>query len=199
MNRFIIGLLVLTLLSCSQKEKLLGETAWQKKMNADFKDASKSPLKKKDLKNFKSLDFFPFDSSYVVRANLVRTPDSEWFNMKTSTGDVTVERIYGVLHFNLNGEPFQLNVYEGQESMQMGRFNKYLFLPFLDDTNGNTTYAGGRYINLQIPDSNNITINFNMAYSPYCDYNEKYSCPIVPRVNYLPTEVKAGVKAYKKN
>ena len=84
---------------CSKKEKLLGDTAWQKEMNAMFKDASKSPLKKKDIKTFKTLDFFDYDSSYVVKANLKETPDTEWFNMKTTTGEVSVERIYGILNF----------------------------------------------------------------------------------------------------
>ena len=51
-------------------------------MNADYKDASKSPLKDKDRKTFRTLDFFMFDSTYVVTALLKRTPDSKWFKMK---------------------------------------------------------------------------------------------------------------------
>ncbi|WP_299521368.1 DUF1684 domain-containing protein [Winogradskyella sp.] len=200
MKRFLIGLLVLSVLSCSQKEKLLGDTEWQKQMNADFKDASKSPLKKKDLKSFKALDFFPFDSSYVVKASLEKTPNSEWFEMKTTTGDVNIERVYGVLSFNLKGKTFKLNSYVGEESMQMGRFGSYkLFLPFLDDTNGSSTYAGGRYIDLMTPEGDSIEIDFNKAYNPYCAYNEKYSCPIVPRENYVPIKIEAGLKNFKKH
>ncbi|WP_111683733.1 DUF1684 domain-containing protein [Winogradskyella tangerina] len=198
MNRYIIGLFLLCVLSCSKKEKLLGDTAWQKQMNIMFKDASKSPLKKKDLKSFKTLDFFPFDSTYVVKANLKETPDSEWFNMKTTTGDFNVERIYGVVSFELNGETFQLNVYQNKEEIQSEGSRDALFLPFLDDSNGNSTYAGGRYIDLRIPDGNTITIDFNTAYNPYCAYNDKYSCPIVPRSNYIATKVEAGIKDFKK-
>jgi len=29
-------------------------------------------------------------------------------------------------------------------------------------------------------------------------YNEKFSCPIVPRVNYVDIEIKAGVKDFLK-
>ena len=68
-----------------------------------------------------------------------------------------------------------------------------LFLPFIDDTNGNESYGGGRYINLDIPQVDNLIIDFNSAFNPYCVYDEKYSCPIVPRENYLPLEIKAGV------
>ena len=72
------------------------------------------------------------------------------------------------------------------------------FLPFLDETNGETTYGGGRYIETRIPEGDVLTIDFNKAFNPYCAYNEKYSCPIVPRENYLRIAITAGVKKYKK-
>jgi uncharacterized protein (DUF1684 family) len=71
-----------------------------------------------------------------------------------------------------------------------------LFLPFLDNTNGDTTYGGGRYIDLRIPEGDTIEIDFNKAYNPYCAYNSRYSCPIVPRENYLDTNIEAGVKKF---
>jgi uncharacterized protein (DUF1684 family) len=43
-----------------------------------------------------------------------------------------------------------------------------------------------------------MEIDFNKAYNPYCVYNEKYSCPIVPRSNYLDLKVTAGLKMFKK-
>jgi uncharacterized protein (DUF1684 family) len=198
MKPFLFSLLVLCVIACSQKQELLGDTAWQQKMNSDFKDASKSPLKAKDLKVFKGLDFFTFDSTFVVKALLKRTPDSEWFNMKTTTDFLSKERVYGVLSFQLKGKTFHLNVYQGEETMQKEGFEDYLFLPFLDNTNGNSTYGGGRYIDLRIPLGDTIELDFNKAYNPYCVYNEKFSCPIVPRVNNLDIEVMAGVKMFKK-
>jgi len=81
--------------------------------------------------------------------------------------------------------------------MDQPGWEDYLFLPFLDDTNGNTTYGGGRYVDLRIPKNDTITIDFNTAYSPYCAYNENYSCPIVPRENYLDIKVKAGVMSFE--
>ena len=55
------------------------------------------------------------------------------------------------------------------------------------------------YIESSIPDDDFIQIDFNEAFNPYCTYNDKYSCPIVPRVNYLPIKIEAGVKAFKKD
>src|SRR5690606_39839977 len=55
---------------------------------------------------------------------------------------------------------------------------KHLFLPFYDLTSGETTYGGGRYLDVEIPESNKMIIDFNQAYNPYCAYSARYSCPI---------------------
>ena len=200
MKNFLLLFLMVFSVACAQEKQMHNEeTKFQKELNAEYKDATTSPLKKKDLKKFKSLDFFKFDSTYVVKAKLKRTPDSEWFNMKTTTDRVSKERVFAIITFQLNEKTYQLNVYQGKDLMSTEDYRDYLFLPFLDDTNGTTTYGGGRYIDLSIPESDTLTIDFNTAYNPYCAYNDKYSCPIVPRENYLATEVKAGVKAYDKH
>lgn len=198
--RILLLFLMLGSLSCAQDKKIIkAETEWQKEMNANFKDATKSPLKDKDRKTFTGLDFYTFDSTFVVKAQLKRTPDSKWFKMKTTTDRVSDERVYGVLSFELNGKAFELNVYQGKKLMNTEEYKDYLFLPFLDNTNGEGSYSGGRYIDLRIPEGDTMIIDFNTAYNPYCAYNELFSCPIVPRVNYLDTKVEAGVKAFAKH
>lgn len=198
MKNLMLFVLVIFSFGCTENKKMIvDETPFQRKMNTEFKDASKSPLKAKDLKAFDGLDFFPYDSAFVVTATLKRTPNSEWFDMKTSTDRLSTERVLGVLNFELKGESYQLNVYQGEKLMQTEGFEDYLFLPFLDNTNGASTYGGGRYIDLKIPEGNTIEIDFNSAYNPLCAYNEKYSCPIVPRVNYVDLDVEAGVMAFK--
>ena len=78
--------------------------------------------------------------------------------------------------------------------MQTAGYEDYLFLPFRDETNGKETYGGGKYIDLRIPDGNEIVIDFNQSYQPYCAYNAyDYSCPIVPEENFLPLRIEAGV------
>ncbi|MBJ7879392.1 DUF1684 domain-containing protein [Gelidibacter salicanalis] len=184
--------------SCTQKkQQLQGDTEFQRELNAEFKDASKSPLKDKDRRDFKGLEFFEFDSTYVVSASFKRTEDEKPFKMKTTTDRLATYVKYGEVSFTLNNDNFQLNVYQDQDLLNEEEFEDYLFLPFLDDTNGEESYGAGRYIDLKIPADNQITIDFNTAYNPYCAYNEKYSCPIVPRENYVDTEVRAGVKDYK--
>ena len=199
-NLMLMVVVLMAVFSCGQNKRLiLGETEFQKTINAEYKDASTSPLKDKDRKVFESLEFFKFDSTYVVTAQFKRVENAAWFNMKTTTDRVSKERVYGILTFELKGEAFSLNVYQGQELMTKEGFEDYLFLPFLDETNGLESYGGGRYLDMKIPESNTIVIDFNSSYNPYCAYNERFSCPVVPRVNYLKTRVEAGVKAFEKH
>ena len=194
----LIVVVLLIFLGCqSKKRPIKSKSEHQKQQNSFFKDASKSPLKHKDLKTFEGLDFFPIDSLFVVEAQLKRTPNTSFFDMKTSTDRVTKERVFGVLSFTINNELYALNVYQSAPDPDSKTAPDYLFLPFLDATNGIETYGGGRYIDLSIPDNNQLIIDFNTAYNPYCAYNEKYSCPIVPRENDLPIKINAGVKRFK--
>jgi len=49
---------------------------------------------------------------------------------------------------------------------------------------------------LENPEGNELTIDFNMAYNPYCVYNPNHSCPIPPNENDLPIKILAGEKMY---
>jgi uncharacterized protein (DUF1684 family) len=200
MKNILLFAIFITVLGCAQgREPIPGETEFQREINAEYKDASTSPLKDKDRKNFKGLEFFKFDSIYIVNAKFERTPNETSFQMKTTTDRLPVYVKYGVVTFNLKGQEHQLNLYQNQDVNKKKGYEDSLFLPFLDNTNGEESYGGGRYIDLKIPEGDEIVINFNKAYNPYCAYNEKYSCPIVPRENYLELKVEAGVKAFKKH
>ena len=198
MNKSLLVLFsLLLILNCESKKRYdKNLTPFQREMNEFFKDASISPLKEKDLKTFRGLDFFVFDSSYVVNAALTRTPDEKSFKMKTTTDRLPEYIKYGTVTFDLFGKSYSLNIYKNLEGINKEGYRDYLFLPFLDDTNGFESYGGGRYIDLDIPKGSNLVIDFNSAYNPYCVYDEKYSCPIVPKDNYLPLEINAGVKDY---
>lgn len=198
-KNILLLILFISVLGCGQdKQPLLGETAFQKKQNAEFKDAVKSPLTKKDRKNFRGLDFFKIDSSYVVTADFKSTPNETPFEMPTTTDRKPLYVKYGELTFSLKGEACKLNVYQDLELVKTEGFEDYLFLPFIDETNGETTYGGGRYLDINEPKDAVLVLDFNKAYNPYCAYNPKYSCPIVPLENTLNVKVEAGVKAFEK-
>lgn len=173
------------------------ETAfdYQQHLNKEFADSLSSPLMKEDLKQFKALDFFSISENFVVQASFTRI-EGEVFEMKTSTDRKPKYRVYGVLKFQMNKKNLQLFVYQNLDLMKRPGYEDYLFLPFSDLTNGKESYIGGRYLDMRIPKTEKVTIDFNKAYNPYCAYNYKYSCPIVPMENDLDIEIKAGVKKF---
>lgn len=169
---------------------------FQKTINAEYADAKTSPLMEEDLKSFKTLDFYPVNGKYFVNAKLVKAKNEKVFEMKT-TGTRTPKYIkYGTLYFTIDGVALQLNVYRSIDLSKTKEYKDHLFLPFSDLTSGKQSYIGGRYIDLKVPKGETIAVDFNQAYNPYCAYNHKYSCPLVPLENDLKIEIKAGVKAF---
>ena len=204
MKKYILIASLLCMISCNAQDKrpVIGETEYQQKLNASYKDATKSPLKKKDLRKFTGLDFFPVDSSFAVIAVLTKTKDAPTFEMATTTDRKPLYKEYGLLNFSLKGKDLQLTIYQSQDDLRDEKYKEYLFLPFTDATSGNESYGGGRYMDVMISDEKpdgTISLNFNNTYNPYCAYNDRFSCPLTPRKNYLDIEIKAGVKVFKKH
>lgn len=170
--------------------------AFQSELNLQYADSLRSPLLKKDRLYFTGLDFFPVDSAYFVQAKLIRTPDEKPFEMPTTTARRPKYVKYGELIFTIQGKNLKLNVYQNVDMPRNPLYKDNLFLPFTDRTSGVESYGGGRYIDLKIPAGDTIDIDFNKAYNPYCAYNPRYSCPLVPNENDLNIEIRAGVKKF---
>ncbi|SHJ56107.1 hypothetical protein SAMN04488508_110173 [Aquimarina spongiae] len=171
--------------------------SFQDELNHEFAAEETSPLSPKDLKSFKTLDFFKIDTSFCFKAKFVRTPYETPFIMKTTTGREPLYVKYAEAHFEFQDKKYTVNIYQNQGLTTESEYENYLFLPFTDLTNGETTYAGGRFIDLSIPEGDEILIDFNTAYNPYCAYNDRYSCPIPPEENHLNLLIPVGVKKYK--
>lgn len=182
--------------SFAQNNEVEAVYEFQKKMNAEFADAEESPLTEEDRVQFKGLDFYPINEKLIVEATFKKAKKEKPFKMKTSTNRTPMYVKFGTLYFELEGKTFQLNVYQNLELSKRPGFKDYLFLPFSDVTCGKESYIGGRYIDMRIPKTDKVVINFNKAYNPYCAYNHKYSCPIVPLENDLNIAIEAGVKKF---
>jgi uncharacterized protein (DUF1684 family) len=189
--RFMVLLLPLLGFAQQQFDEVRVQV-FQNELTTEFADSIKSPLTGEDRLAFKGLDFYAPDAKYFVNAKFRRTNQEKPFRMKTSTDRLPTYVKYGELTFMLEGKQFRLNVYQNVELVRKKEFNDYLFLPFSDLTSGNETYIGGRYIDLKIPKGDTIAVDFNQAYNPYCAYNHKYSCPIVPLENDLNIAIKAA-------
>jgi len=196
MQKFFYLFLFFSIVGFAQKEDMQSSKAYQEELNVEFADSLKSPLKEEDRLHFKGLDFFAIDEKYIVKAKFVKSKKQKSFKMKTTTDRTPIYIKYGELHFTIDSTDLVLNVYQNIELSKRKGFKDYLFLPFLDTTNGNESYIGGRFLDMKIPKEEEVIINFNKAYNPYCAYNYKYSCPIVPLENDLPIAIPAGVKKF---
>jgi len=109
-------------------------------------------------------------------------------------------RQYGLLTFTVNDTVCTLQVYQSLALMKKRGLKDYLFIPFADQTNYITTYAGGRYIELRTGDIKNdsVILDFNKCYNPYCAYADGYSCPVPPDANKLPVAIPAGEMQFGK-
>lgn len=168
----------------------------RKKQQDKIRDPKESPLEKKERRHFKGLNYYDIDLSYRVKGRFVKTENPVIFQMKTTTSRLPDYIKYGDVYFELNGLDCRLEVYQSPDIARRPGYEDYLFIPFTDETNGKETYDVGRYLEFRIPTSEEVTVDFNKCYNPYCSYSPNYSCPIPPEVNYLPMEVKSGEKKF---
>ncbi len=158
-----------------------------------MKSASGSPFLKDSIP-FGQLNYFPIDETYRVKASLTSIDNKKVVLLATSDGLEQKYLEYAFAEFQLNGMNHKLLILEVMDSgPQRGK----LFLAFADETSGADTYGAGRYLDLKkVPAATSVILDFNLAYNPYCAYNDTYSCPFPPRENILKTAIKAGEKNY---
>ena len=152
-------------------------------------------------KDKESISFFAVNENYRINCRFERTINSPWFRMESSGPIKNNYRVYGKIRFTINDTAVALNIYQSQDLMAMPKYRDHLFIPFTDATSGEETYESGRYIDLEIADikNDNVLIDFNKAYNPYCAYvSGKFNCPIPPADNRLIVAIRAGEKAFAK-
>lgn len=182
--------------SASNREIETDIHSFQSSLDKEYLDPATTPLRGENFEKFRAHPFFPIDLKYRVLARLTKVKDTKPFEIPTSSGKIKLYRPYAVAQFEIEGQNWELTLFQSMDLMKKEEFKDYLFLPFRDGTNGDTTYGGGKYIDLRIPKEgeDSIVIDFNKSYHPYCAYNAyDYSCPIVPEENKLPISIKAGV------
>lgn len=198
MRSFILILLFTLLNSCgsqSQNKPISDIKKFQSDLNAEYKNPKESPLRGDNLTNFKQHPFFPINLKYRVTAKFIKTENAIPFELPTSSGKTKSYREYGKAEFMLDGKELSLTLFQSLSLMTDPKYKDFLFLPFRDATNEIETYGGGKYMDLKIPQGNQIILDFNKSYQPYCAYNAyDYNCPIVPVENILPVRIEAGVK-----
>ncbi len=156
-----------------------------------FKTSSQPPLTAAQKKEFKGLNYYPENPALRFELSLERYPEPQRVTMQTSTGGTQEYDKVGQLRFKVDGQEAALQVYES--AGEPGSF----FVPFVDATAPQETYGAGRYLEPEEVHPDELLLDFNFAYNPYCAYDpEKWSCPLPPAENRLKVRIEAGEKNY---
>lgn len=145
------------------------------------------------------LRFYSINPAMHVQATVRFLDNQPKFKMTTSSGRGTEAYKYAEVSFSLKGKPYTLFAYQLTYLQKNRATQNEFFIPFLDATSNESSYAGGRYMDFNENEikQNKLWIDFNKAYNPYCAFVNGYNCPIPPKENTLPIPILAG-EAYEK-
>jgi len=160
---------------------------FRREKDAFFRGHPQSPLTPEQKRHFKGLSYFPENPELDLEVEIEEFPEKRTIQMQTSTGDVQSYQRYGRFKLDVEGQEALLTLYSGQHGF---------FLPFADSLAGQETYGAGRYLEPEPLGGNRFSVNFNLAYNPYCAYNPNYSCPLTPAENRVKAAIRAGEKLY---
>jgi uncharacterized protein len=138
-------------------------------------------------RNFRGMKYFPVDPAFRFAAKF--TPDEKMIPIVNILGQTEQEKSPGIVEFAYQGKTYRLRpIFEG----------KTLYFLFKDVTNRSQTYQAGRMLNTPLPENGKVDLDFNRSYNPPCTFTPYATCPLPPRENTLPFEVKAGELRYGK-
>ncbi|HET6527205.1 MAG TPA: DUF1684 domain-containing protein [Balneolaceae bacterium] len=146
-----------------------------------------------NITSFTGIERYPVSKNWRIKAEFKPFEEPKLISIPDVMGEVFQDTLFGILEFQIEDETFTLAPIGNPEK------DDEFFIIFGDQTNGESTYGGGRYLYADIPDKNGITfIDFNKAYNPPCAFTKFATCPLPPAQNRLPVKVTAGEKMYGK-
>ncbi len=197
--RIIVLLFSLIVISCKnytpEEKEYIAEIEKVRSEKNDFmKNSSDSPFNYKGKIHFEPLKYYKIDPGFVFKSKLFEYDSKDTVLIYGTKGEERKAVRYGFIKFNFKGNEFKENVYEGISKAG----ENYFSIWFTDKTSGKETYGVGRYIDFELNADKNFvyTIDFNLAYNPYCAYSPDYSCAIPTKDDYLNLAVEAGEKKF---
>ena len=167
--------------------------SFREKKDRFFKEDSHSPLREIDRKKFRGLIYYPIDLKYAMIGLIEKYPNepkSLYITLPTNKEVGRKYVKYGRFKFKWEGKEYTLQIYRPLGGGE-------LFLPFKDKTSRTETYLKGRYLYIEPMPGGKVLIDLNRAYNPFCQFNEKYTCPFALEENWLPIEIRAGEKRFR--
>lgn len=186
-------LLMFLTISCAENEYVLKIEQFRAMKNENFKKKESSPLTSLEIKKFKGLNYFEIQENYKLEAKFVKETFPKYIRLFNDEKVEEIHQLTGKILFKWNGKPIVLSAFTS-----LNQAPKKLFIPFKDLSSGTLTYGGGRYIEAELINDSTCYLDFNLAYQPFCAYNEEYSCPIPPAENFIQDSILAGEKLFLK-
>lgn len=134
-----------------------------------------------EIAAFKGFNYFVPNADLIFNADFSYFDTAKTEEVKSQLGVQASTKFIGQIRFDYQGETHALDV--GNNG----------FLMVADATNDEETYGGGRYVYLDLPESDGkVTLDFNRLYNPPCSFSAYTTCLYPPRQNRLPFKVLAG-------
>jgi uncharacterized protein (DUF1684 family) len=179
--------------SVKEEEYLKGVQEKRQEIIDFMENDPESPFHRKGELNYDGLKFFDIDPAFNVKARIEKMQSPVPFDIQMTDGETARYFKYAIAHFEIDDKSQKLFLLKSENF-----FNEpWLFLPFYDETSAEESYGGGRFLNVEYHDEEEIYIDFNLAYNPYCAYTDTYRCPIPPAENKITVKVLAGERNYK--
>lgn len=150
-----------------------------------FRHDPHSPVPAEHRGSFRGLQYFPTDPGLVLDLP-VEPADGSTLEISTSDGSSRRYRRAGRVRFTVDGGQAELVLLSSDDEEGF----------FRDATSGTEAYGAGRYLDLEPGEDGSVHVDFNLAYNPYCAYDDAFSCPLPPPENWLRVPVRAGEAAY---
>ena len=132
---------------------------------------------------FTGRHWYEVNEAYRLSARFVPHDPPRAIAVPNILGEIEQQLSPGYAVFLIDGHEHSLDaVTEGDE----------LFFIFRDQTAGDTSYPAGRFLKAALPQNDQITLDFNRAYSPPCAFTAFATCPLPPPRNHLPLRIEVG-------
>lgn len=196
----ITAFLMLFLISCGksyspgQKKYIAEIETFRKQKNLQFLKDPNSPFNQDPKAVFHPLNYYDVNPDFVFKSKLIEYSKKDTITIYGTQGEERKAVRFGYLTFTYNNKPYKLNVYENKT----GNGQKYYSIWFTDKTTNKETYGVGRYLEFEKRDDPNFvyTIDFNLAFNPYCAYSSNFTCAIPTREDYIDLAIEAGEKKF---
>jgi uncharacterized protein len=176
----------------ASNRRYLAEIAEERRLKDRFMaEHPESPFVDAQVPGFSGLRYYPPDLKYRVSAVLERADPPQYAYLRTNRDNQAEMRLVGRLRFRLGKQSLSLAMYHAS-----GSASTSVFVPFRDGTSGKETYGPGRYLTVELNETDAYDLDFNRAFNPYSAYTDSFECSFPPAENDLPIPIQAGEKVW---